>query len=745
MQWWRRQHFKRFQFETILSLQIQRYFTEKVIESKEIMKFLKRIIQAECFFNCSRLLLLSVFFTSTLVSCANPLGSSPNAQSGFLSGATSAADLGLTDNTSALFGAGSSTGSAVIWDGTNSYVRLARSSDAGGVNASDLELGSDWTPAWSNIVGYWKLDEAAGNGSAADSSSVGINTGTVYGGVTQGVAGELSQAASFNGSTSGYIDLGTAFNFERTTAFSVSFWANTTSGNAILSNLTTGSALTGWEIDGNLTFFLISNWNGGTGPTLQVSPTSAVFNNGTWQHAVITYDGSSSASGVKIYINGSSQAVTVSRNSLNATIVSSMHLFMGARNDGSLAMGGSIDDVSIWNTALSASAVATIYQHESAKYAGTFTSRVMNYGSPDAWTSLSWLTTLPFGKELPDNAVSESSTGYSSMTSHLMSGIVGLWHFADASSSATVADTSGNGNTGTVMGNVTLGVSGELGRAALFDGSTGYITVPNSAALNPSPNFTLAAWVYPTTLSGDRRGIIVKRTGNSASGYILTEESGSICIESVTPTNSWANNFCGGTLLLNQWNHIVVAWQGNVSAGMYINGKNVATNPIVGVPDTSNSQNLNIGYEAGWGTYQFFQGSIEEVAIWSRALSAPEVLELYRRGANRIKFQTRVCTQNNCSDNPTWLGPDGTNQTYFSELNNNAVPSDGGDVNLGDSVLTSAPFMLFSNFASYWSVFNLAPHRQYIQYRAIMESDDTGTSCNGTWCSPELESVTVGP
>jgi len=43
--------------------------------------------------------------------------------------------------------------------------------------------------------------------------------------------------------------------------------------------------------------------------------------------------------------------------------------------------------------------------------------------------------------------------------------------------------------------------------------------------------------------------------------------------------------------------------------------------------------------------------------------------------------------------------PDGTNQTYFTELNNNIIPNDDGDLTTSDSVLTSLPTMIFSMFS----------------------------------------------
>jgi hypothetical protein len=140
---------------------------------------------------------------------------------------------------------------------------------------------------------------------------------------------------------------------------------------------------------------------------------------------------------------------------------------------------------------------------------------------------------------------------------------------------------------------------------------------------------------------------------------------------------------------------------------------------------------------------------IDEVAIWSRELNTNEIQELYRRGANRIKFQTRACTTADCSDNPTWLGPalvkagTAAPYNYFSELQNNTslTASTGNPIG---RVLVGFPDLLFSWFSGF-----TVPVQRYFQYRTILESDDTGTGCNygsgATWCSPELKSVTATP
>jgi len=143
----------------------------------------------------------------------------------------------------------------------------------------------------------------------------------------------------------------------------------------------------------------------------------------------------------------------------------------------------------------------------------------------------------------------------------------------------------------------------------------------------------------------------------------------------------------------------------------------------------------------------YFKGEIDEVAIWSRALHADEVKQLYRRGANRIKYQVRTCTAADCSDNATWLGNDNTNGTYFSELHNYAPYNyDVDNCSATNLILTGSPSLLFDCFTAALS--NLTS-QQYFQYRAILESDDTSTNCDygsgATWCSPELKSVEIKP
>ncbi len=189
-----------------------------------------------------------------------------------------------------------------------------------------------------------------------------------------------------------------------------------------------------------------------------------------------------------------------------------------------------------------------------------------------------------------------------------------------------------------------------------------------------------------------------------------------------------------------KWHHLTMVRSGS-NLLMYEDGA-LANTCAASNGDLSNAANkLELGTNTGCGSCEY-DGSADELAIWSRALGATEIAQLYRRGANRMKFQVRTCTAYDCSDQASFHGPDDTASTYFSELHNNYSQPEGGDVGASNLVLPGAPTMTFSNFTSL-----LLTNRRYFQYKAILESDDLGTSCNygsgAVGCSPELKSVTT--
>jgi hypothetical protein len=169
--------------------------------------------------------------------------------------------------------------------------------------------------------------------------------------------------------------------------------------------------------------------------------------------------------------------------------------------------------------------------------------------------------------------------------------------------------------------------------------------------------------------------------------------------------------------------------QGVTNYMIYVDGVVQGTNNItIGSGCNSSAADSpaswQVGRHGGWATT--FAGSIDELMMWNRALTATEVQKLFQRGGNRLKFQIRACTQRLCADAPAWQGPDGTSSTYFTEINNNSIPTTG----LG-TVLVTSPSVVFANFPSV-----VISNERFFQYRVTLETDNSTIS-------PDLKSFIV--
>ena len=196
-------------------------------------------------------------------------------------------------------------------------------------------------------------------------------------------------------------------------------------------------------------------------------------------------------------------------------------------------------------------------------------------------------------------------------------GLAAAYSF-DEGGGSSVADTSGNVNHGAISG-ATWNGSGRFGAALSFDGVNDWVTVNDAASLDLTNGMTLEAWVRPTTLSGWRTAMMKEATGGLAyalyahdnlpwpAGYVHT-------------TFDWS---VSGTsaILLNTWTHLATTYDG-ATLRLYVNGIEVQTRAISGNIAVS-SFPLRIGGNATWGEY--FQGLIDDVRVYRRALSSAEV------------------------------------------------------------------------------------------------------------------------
>jgi hypothetical protein len=171
-----------------------------------------------------------------------------------------------------------------------------------------------------------------------------------------------TKSFNFDG-TDDYINIGNVseLDFVHTDPFSVSAWVKTSSATyqSVVNKILNSSPYTGYQFavksDGNIQADLV-----GTG-TLRKYTTSANVSNGSFHHIVWTYDGSTNASGVKFYVDGSEVTSTTTSYDNLSTSISNSDPFCIGMNPPAVPFTGNIDDVSVWNKELSASEVTELY------------------------------------------------------------------------------------------------------------------------------------------------------------------------------------------------------------------------------------------------------------------------------------------------------------------------------------------------------------------------------------------------
>ncbi len=664
------------------------------------------------------------------------------------------------------------------WDSGGSIFRLGSSGGCDGTLASCAsgvptlaEINSTWTPHYANIVGYWKLE---GTGSIADAANIPATIGpdgtadNIDGLGMAYSTGQLNNAITFDGVDDRVFIPKQANNtFDTNEAFSVQAWIYPTAAqdSAIFSDGLNGAPYTGhwihwgasWAIPRSIAVAITD----AAGNTL-TQHTSDVFALNQWHHVLVTYDGSNSIYGVAIYVDGRRRGTIRGASSsatLPGSVLNAFDWAIGGTSNGAplQLFPGKIDEVALWDLALSATDVESFYMSQLQRRSGTVISGVVDGGNATTiWNALAWVTTLPFGKELPDynGAIeNESIANYTSLsTGTLMNGILGLWHFDETSAGTAPGatdfrDHSGQGIHGSRSGAATIGTSGRFASGVgLHSATADYVNLPSAAlGFGAGQDFTVSFWVNSTQPShGGTWPNIANSEGSSA-----PRMGWNIALHNSTANAAWFAELwvsgvqytCSGTsdVADGSWHHLAVQRSGS-NLLLYQDGILSNTCAASNADIRNGSNQVVLGAHLTCGSICEFEGKIDEMGIWNRVLTSAELFQVYRRGANRVKFQVQTCTIADCSDQSTWLGPDGTNQTYFTELHNNFDQSTGGDVGATNLVLPGLPNILFSNFGSLSLVNN-----RYFRYRAVLESDDRSTGCNygagATACSPEIKSA----
>ena len=395
---------------------------------------------------------------------------------------------------------------------------------------------------------------------------------TNYNGTASNVTyttGNFGQAAVFNGSSS---VMTAPRSFSTSSAYSVSGWMNITSSAYTINCFywqAAGTNTSGlyFQSDGSGGYSIKLEHKGQTNAavayTLPSQPTG--FN-----HFVGTFDGSTG----KIYMNG----VEVASGNLDSKTDISNTIYIGGgypyNNITYYRPVAGLDQVRIFNTALSAGAVTNLY----------------------------------------NETVATASNTYINIPS-----LVAYYKMSDA--------TDETGSYDGTPSNVNFNVAGKFGNAGEFNGSSSKIQLPQTYGAE-GETFSYSFWINTTTngtsLTSDEY-IISKRNGSNTFHINITD-SGKLMV------NDWRGTpvvrvQSTTTVTDGTWRHIVFTYNNTVGR-VYINGVQETSMDFTGDLVTQSISNGNtIGlFDAGGRAYT---GSIDQVRIFNRAITATEVTTLY--------------------------------------------------------------------------------------------------------------------
>jgi len=167
------------------------------------------------------------------------------------------------------------------------------------------------------------------------------------------------------------------------------------------------------------------------------------------------------------------------------------------------------------------------------------------------------------------------------------------------------------------------------GGALKFDGIDDYVEVLHSASLNITDSLTLEAWVNLSNPNNDQKIVGKSPMG---SGYLLGVIWNQLYLE-IWDSSGTDHIMIAGNIPASQWTHLAVTWQTGGNMIGYINGTPVMTMTTSGNPIGANTNVLRIG-GAPWSGPHYTIGLIDDVRVYTRALSASEIRTTMSRALN---------------------------------------------------------------------------------------------------------------
>jgi prepilin-type N-terminal cleavage/methylation domain-containing protein len=208
------------------------------------------------------------------------------------------------------------------------------------------------------------------------------------------------------------------------------------------------------------------------------------------------------------------------------------------------------------------------------------------------------------------------------ITSKFDTGLVGYWHL-DEGTATTTYDASGRGNIGTASSTSWSSIC-KAGNCLSLNGTNNTVQVPSSASLSVSGAITLAAWIK-TSGTNNYSGLIHK-SNSSNLGYQVGFDTGGKLRADFFNGISYGIMLNPTVVTDGNWHHIAATYDGS-NGRLYVDGVSGTPGSCAGCVTVSTST-LIIGNDDCCGG-RYFNGLIDEVRIYNRALSATEISDIY--------------------------------------------------------------------------------------------------------------------
>ena len=438
-------------------------------------------------------------------------------------------------------------------------------------------------PLSQSLRGYWKLDDGSGT-NATDSSGNG-NTLAMTGSPSWTTGNIGPYALDFSGSgqylsvadpASGVLDIRDSTDFSVTGWFNRDTFANdhtiVAKRNSSATNTDAGYIV--WiDAAADKLNFTVGDGGGTAGDQYTLASTSTFTATG-WHQFTAVWDDSL---GMQLYIDGKLDNSTTSSTSSIGSLANAVAFRIGAESDAGNPFDGKLDDIRIYGYALSADQVKKIYN-----------------------------TTAP--------------------TQPVDTSLVGHWTFDGPDiQGSTAIDRSSFGNNGTITG--TTKTIGKLGQALSFNGSSDHVILSSEYSLESSDS-SFVAWIQNRGNVGDDT-IIEQANAVRSAGWDFFVNSNLVNFIYASSVDSIGLT---GTQDLSDegWHHIVVTVTISNGVGMlYEDGVLTDTDTFIGSLQ-HRFQIPAIGSTEDNGN--FFNGSLDDIRIYKRALLSTEVTDMYNVG-----------------------------------------------------------------------------------------------------------------